>query len=373
MAEKRDYYDILGVSRDASSQEIKKAYRKLAIQYHPDRNPDAPDAEEKFKQAAEAYSVLSDDDQRARYDRFGHAGLGGAAGPGAGFDPFTDLSDLFGDIFGMGGFGRGRGRGRSRAERGADLRYDLSISFEEAAFGVEKDLRIPRLVTCEDCSGTGSAGGKEPQTCSACQGQGQVRYSQGFFAVARTCPQCRGEGRVVQDPCKTCRGEGRVEKEKTLTVNIPAGVDTGVRLRVGREGEHGRRGGPPGDLYVVVGVEPHETFRREGADVYSDFTLGYPQAVLGSSVQVPTVHGEVELEVPPGTPPGHQFRLRSKGVPRLDGGGRGDHVVRVAVDVPKPNQLSDEEKALLRRLAEIREQDVREGGNVFRKVKELFG
>lgn len=375
MAEQRDYYEVLGVDRKASSQEIKRAYRKLAIQYHPDRNPDAPDAEEKFKEAAEAYAVLSDDDKRARYDRFGHAGLGGAAGPGAGFDPFTDLSDLFSDIFGRaGGFGgRGRGQGRSRAERGADLRYDLSISFEEAAFGTEAELRIPRLETCDDCSGTGSAGGKEPQVCSACRGQGQVRYSQGFFTVARTCPQCRGEGRVVSDPCRTCRGEGRVEKEKTLTVDIPAGVDTGLRLRVPREGEHGRRNGPPGDLYVVLSVEPHDTFRREGEDVHSELPLGYPQAVLGSAVQVPTVHGEVDLEVPPGTPHGHQFRLRGKGVPRLDGRGRGDHVVRVLVDVPKPSQLSDEEKALLRRLAEIREQDVREGGNVFRKVKELFG
>ena len=367
MAERRDYYEVLGVARDADAQEIKKAYRKLAVTYHPDRNPDKPDAEEKFKEAAEAYAVLSDSDKRARYDRFGHAGLGGA--PGAGFDPFSDLSDLFGEVF---GFGRRRGGG-PRAERGADLRYDLAISFEEAAFGTEKTLRIPRLETCPDCTGSGSAGGKAPSVCTACGGQGQVRFSQGFFTVARTCPQCQGEGRIVTDPCRTCHGEGRVEKEKNVTVKIPPGVDTGLRLRVTNEGEHGRRGGPTGDLYVVLAVEPHPSFVRQGADVHSELSLSYPQAVLGASLEVPTLHGEVALEVPPGTPHGHQFRLRSKGVERLDGGGRGDHVLHVEVAVPKPRELSDEERDLLRRLAEIQGTEVRDGGKMRRAVKQFFG
>jgi molecular chaperone DnaJ len=369
MASKRDYYEILGVSRQATTAEIKKAYRQLALQYHPDKNPGDSQAEERFKEAAEAYAVLSDEERRARFDRFGHAGVGG--GPAAGgFDPtiFADFSDILGDFF---GFGRRRGR-ESGVERGADLRYDLALGFEEAAFGVEKTLRFPRLEACDSCGGSGSAGNKPPVLCSACGGSGQVHFSQGFFTVARTCPQCRGEGRRITDPCAECRGEGRVEKERTVSVTIPAGVDMGLRLRVAGSGEHGRRGGPPGDLYVVLQVEPHPRFERQGADVYSTVTLTYPQAVLGASVEVTTLHGPVTVEVPPGTQHGHPFRLRGKGIPRLDGGGRGDHIVRASVPVPSPRELSEEERELLRRLAELQGSEVREGGTVVQKLKNLF-
>lgn len=371
MASKRDYYEVLGVSRNASASEIKSAYRKLAVKYHPDRNPDDPEAEERFKEAAEAYAVLSDTDKRARYDRFGHRGVGGAAGAGqGGFDPsiFADFSDILGDVF---GFGR-RGGGR-RAQQGADLRYDLEISFEEAAFGTETRLKIPRLERCEDCSGSGSAGNASPSVCRACGGHGQVRFTQGFFTVARTCPQCGGEGRVVTDPCATCRGEGRVERERSIEVTIPAGVDTGLRLRVPGEGEHGRRGGPPGDLYVVLSVKPHPEFRRDGPHVHSELSLSFPELVLGTSVAVDTLHGESTLEIPPGTPHGKEFRLRGKGIEDLGRGVPGHHVVHVKVEVPSPRKMSDEEIALLRRLADIQQRDVKEGSKVLEKVKNLFG
>ncbi|HEX3128728.1 MAG TPA: molecular chaperone DnaJ [Thermoanaerobaculia bacterium] len=372
---KQDYYEVLGVQRNAGQQDIKSAYRKLAQKYHPDKNPGDKDAEEKFKEAAEAYAVLSDQDKRARYDRFGHQGVAGAAGGGfGGIDPtiFADFSDILGDFFGMGG-GRGRGGG-SGMTRGADLRYDLTLTFEEAAFGVETTLRVPRLETCDECKGTGSQGGKAPETCSACGGRGQVRFTQGFFTVARTCPQCRGEGRVVSDPCKECDGEGRVEKERSLSVKIPAGVDTGARLRLVGEGEHGRRGGPAGDLYVVVQVRPHAKFRRDGSTVFSKFAISYPQAVLGTTVEVDTIHGKSQLDIPPGTPHGKDFRLRSQGIERLDGSGKGDHVVSVEIEVPNPRNLSEEEQQLLRRLAEIGGHSVREERGVFDRVKKnLFG
>lgn len=370
---KRDYYEVMGVERNASQQEIKSAYRKLAQKYHPDRNPGDKEAEERFKEAAEAYAVLSDQDKRARYDRFGHQGLGGAAGFG-GIDPtiFADFSDILGDFFGLGG--GARGRGGSGMSRGADLRYDLTLTFEEAAFGAETTLRVPRLETCESCKGTGSQGGAAPAICSACAGRGQVRFTQGFFTVARTCPQCRGEGRVISDPCKECHGEGRMEQERSLSVKIPAGVDTGARLRLVGEGEHGRRGGPAGDLYVVVQVRPHSKFRRDGATVFSKFTISFPQAVLGTTVEVDTLHGKAALEVPPGTAHGRDFRLRHQGIERLDGSGKGDHVVTVEVEVPNPRALSDEELQLLRRMAEIRGEPVREERGVFDRVKKnLFG
>ncbi len=367
---KRDYYEILGVEKNAGAQEIKSAYRKLAQKFHPDRNPGDKEAEEKFKEGAEAYAVLSDTEKRARYDRFGHQGVSGAGG-GGGFDPtiFADFSDILGDFFGMGGGGRRPGG----ASRGADLRYDLTLAFEEAAFGTETVLRIPRLEACETCTGTGSAGGKAPTTCSACRGQGQVRFSQGFFTVARTCPQCRGEGRVVTDPCKSCQGEGRVERERSISVKIPAGVDTGARLRLSGEGEHGRAGGPPGDLYVVVQVRPHLRFRRDGSTVLSRAVISFPQAVLGANIDVETLHGTAPLEIPPGTPHGRDFRLRSQGIDRLGGSGRGDHVVTVEVEVPNPRNLSEEEVTLLRRLAEIGGKPVKEERGVFDKVKNLFG
>jgi len=367
---KRDYYEVLAVEKNASVQEIKSSYRKLAQKYHPDRNPGDAEAEERFKEAAEAYAVLSDTDKRARYDRFGHQGVGGAGA--AGFDPtiFADFSDILGDFFGLGGNRRG---GQSGMTRGADLRYDLTLTFEEAAFGTDTVLRIPRLETCGKCSGSGSAKGTAPAVCSGCGGRGQVRFTQGFFTVARTCPQCNGEGRVISDPCTECKGEGRVEKEQNLSVKIPAGVDNGARLRLSGEGEHGRRGGPPGDLYVVLQVRPHLKFRRDGATVLSKVTISYPQAVLGTSIEVETLRGTAPLEIPAGTAHGRDFRLRSQGIDRLDSSGRGDQVVTVQVEIPNPKDLSDEETQLLRRLAELGGHPVKEERRVLDKVKNFFG
>lgn len=368
---KRDYYEVLGVERGVGAAELKSSYRKLAIKYHPDRNPGDAEAEERFKEASEAYEVLSDDDKRARYDRFGHQGVTGAGG--GGFDPtiFADFSDILGDLFGIGGGSRRGGGGG--AARGADLRYDLALTFEEAVFGTEMTLRIPRLETCQRCGGKGSAGKTAPSVCSACGGHGQVRYSQGFFTVARTCPQCQGEGRVIKDPCPECRGEGRLERERSISVKIPAGVDTGARLRLTGEGEHGRRGGPPGDLYVVLGVKPHKHFRREGPNVHSRLAIGYEQAVLGTMVEVDTVRGKSSLDIPPGTAYGRDFRLRGEGVDRLDGSGRGDHLITVQIEVPSPRDLSEEELTLLRRLAELRGHPVREEKTVLDRMKNLFG
>jgi molecular chaperone DnaJ len=367
---KRDYYEVLGVGKSASQQEIKSAYRKIAVRDHPDKNPGDKEAEERFKEAAEAYAVLSDADKRARYDRFGHQGVSGAGA--GGFDPtiFADFSDILGDLFGFGGAGR---RSPSGMTRGADLRYDLTLTFEEAAFGTETTLKIPRLESCPKCSGSGSANGAPPAVCQACGGRGQVRFTQGFFTVARTCPQCQGEGRVISDPCTECRGEGRVEEERAITVKIPAGVDTGARLRLAGEGEHGRRGGPPGDLYVVLQVRPHKQFRRDGSTVLSRATISYPQAVLGSSIEVDTLHGKSTLDIPAGTQHGRDFRLRGQGIPRLDGAGKGDHVVSIEVEVPQPRDLSPEELQLLRRLAELGGHPVKEEKGVIERVKNLFG
>jgi molecular chaperone DnaJ len=367
----RDYYEVLGVSRDASDSDIKSAYRKLAIRYHPDKNPGNQEAEDMFKEAAEAYSVLSDPQKRQNYDRYGHAATGGGA---QGFDPtiFADFSDILGDIFGFGDRGRRSGR-RGGPTPGADLRYDLKISFEDAAFGAEPMLRIPRLETCDTCAGSGAREGSTPKTCSACGGRGQVAMSQGFFTVARTCPQCRGEGVIISDPCAECRGGGRVEQERQIQVRIPAGVDTGSRLRLTGEGEHGVRGGPPGDLFVVLHVEEHEKFVRRGADVYSRVTINYAQAVLGAEVVVETVHGDDELHVPPATSQGEVFRLRGQGIERLDGRGRGDHLVEVAIRVPNPKDLSEEQIELLQKLAELDGVEVRQDRGVLGRVKDLFG
>lgn len=367
---KRDYYEVLAISRTASQQEIKSAYRKIAVRDHPDKNPGDKEAEERFKEAAEAYAVLSDGDKRARYDRFGHQGVSGVGA--GGFDPtiFADFSDILGDIFGFGGGRRGGGSGMTR---GADLRYDLTLTFEEAAFGTETTLRIPRLEACPKCSGAGSANGAAPAVCSGCRGQGQVRFTQGFFTVARTCPQCQGEGRVITDPCPACRGEGRVERERSITVKIPAGVDTGARMRLSAEGEHGRRGGPPGDLYVVLQVRPHKQFRRDGSTVMSRLAISYAQAVLGTTVEVETLRGKTPLDVPSGTPHGRDFRLRGQGIDRLDASGRGDHVVTVEVEVPNPRDLSPEEIQVLRRLAELGGHPVKEEKTVMDRVKNLFG
>ena len=346
----RDYYEVLGLERSATLQQIKSAYRKLAVRHHPDRNPGDSGAEEKFKEAAAAYAVLSDPEKRRRYDRFGHQ----AAPSGGGFDPstFADFSDILGDVFGD-IFGNRAGGRRHRA--GADLRYDLPLSFEEAAFGVAPKLRIPRLEHCDTCGGNGAAPGSGPTACRVCHGRGQVQFSQGFFSVARTCPDCRGTGTVIRDPCVDCGGRGLTERQRSIQVRVPAGVDSGSRLRLPGEGEHGRHGGPPGDLFVVIDVEPHERFVRRGADVLSSVTVGYPQAVLGCTMEVETIHGTSSLKVPPATEHGSTFLLRSQGIARVDGRGRGNHIVEVRLDVPAPRDLSERELEHVRALAELNE------------------
>ena len=368
---KRDYYEVLGVSRTATDVEIKAAYRKLAIKHHPDKNPDDHTAEEKFKEAAEAYSVLSDAQKRAAYDRFGHAATGAGAG-GAGFNPgFTNIEDIF-DLFGFGDmFGGGRGgASRSSAQRGADLRYDLEITLEEAAAGKEEKLRIPRLEKCEECEGKGTEKGTQPETCITCSGSGQTRYQQGFFSVMRTCPNCGGKGQIIKNPCKKCHGAGRVEKEKTLEVKIPAGVETGSRLRINGEGEAGTGGGHSGDLFVVIHVKEHEIFERQGANLYSAVPISFAQAALGAEIKVPTLDGEEELKIPAGTQTGTVFRVRSKGMPALGGRGRGDLFVAVTLITPK--SLTKEQRKLLEQLADIEDIDFQDK-SFMDKVRNIFG
>lgn len=366
--QKRDYYEVLGVARGASLDDIKKAYRKLALQYHPDKNPDNPEAEEKFKEAAEAYGVLSDDEKRQRYDRFGHQGMGGAGG----FDPnqFADFGDILGDLFGFGDFFGGGNRKRSnRPARGSDLRYDLQLEFMDAVFGKEVSLNIPRSTTCVTCNGSGAKPGTQPVTCTGCGGRGQIRYSQGFFAVARTCPQCGGAGKVIKDPCVTCSGAGRVREEKKISVKMPAGVDDGSRLRVAGEGEAGYNGGPAGDLYVFLSVAEHDKFTRRDYDIHSEQNVSFTQAALGAELKTETVDGTEPLKVPPGTQPGQVFRLRNKGVQFIDGNGRGDHYVHVKVKIP--TSLSEEQRSLLEKLAELSGEEVPER-SVLDKVKDFF-
>jgi molecular chaperone DnaJ len=375
---KRDYYEVLAISRTATEQEIKSSYRKLALQYHPDRNPGNKEAEDKFKEAAEAYSVLADQDKRRIYDRFGHAGLGN----GAGFDPsvFTGFEDIFGglgDIFGLGDtLG---GRRRSGPQRGSDLRYDLEISFEESAKGTETAIQIPRQEPCETCKGSGSAPGTKPSTCPQCQGRGQLRYQQGFFTVARTCGQCRGSGTVITKPCTTCRGMGRVQKERKLTVRIPAGIATGQRLRLTNEGEAGPSGGPSGDLYVVIHVQDHPFFRREGNDLYCEISLNYPTLALGGEIRIPTLEGDETFTVPEGTQSGTTLSLRGRGMPDITGRGRGDLLLTVKVTTPK--KLTREQKKLLEQLAaslpketyEPTPVDGESDKGLFDRVKDIFG
>src|SRR3954467_5565489 len=344
--EKRDYYEVLGLAREATVDEIKKSYRRLAVKYHPDKNPGDADAEEKFKEAAEAYGVLSDDEKRARYDRFGHQGVGGG-----GFDPnqFADFGDILGDLFGFGDF-FGTGRRRSaRAARGNDLRYDLTLEFEEAVFGKDVTIDVPRVATCNVCHGSGAKAGTQPVTCTGCAGRGQVRYSQGFFAVARTCPQCGGAGKVIKDPCASCDGAGRVREEKTISVKVPAGVDDGSRLRVAGEGEGGHNGGPAGDLYVFISVREHAKFQRRDYDIHAEEPVSMTQAALGAEITIETINGPELLRIPAGTQPGQVFRLRGKGVSFIDGTGRGDHFVHATVKIP--TALNDEQRQLLEQLA----------------------
>ena len=336
---KRDYYEVLGVDRQATEPQIKSAYRKLALKHHPDRNPGDPAAEEQFKEAAEAYAILADAEKRALYDRFGHAGVSGAGAGAGGFDPtiFADFSDIFsglGDVFGFGDIFGGRRR-RGGPQRGADLRYDLEITFDESATGTDTTIQIPREETCETCTGSGAAAGTSPETCSQCRGSGQLRYQQGFLTVARPCPNCRGTGKTIAKPCQSCRGAGRIARERKITVKIPAGIATGQRLRLYGEGEHGSAGGPPGDLYVVVHVQEHSFFHREGDDLYCEMPISFPTVALGGTIKVPTLNGHEDLSIPAGTQTGGRFKIRGKGMPSVNGRGRGDLHVVAKVAVPK--------------------------------------
>src|ERR1017187_3414295 len=356
---KADYYELLGVSRDVSDQELKSAYRKQALKYHPDRNPGDHAAEERFKQASEAYQVLSDADKRAAYDRFGHAGLGGQ---GSGFG-----GDLFGEMFSVGG----QQHRASRQQRGDDLRFDLTVDFEAAIFGTETEVKIRRRDTCDACHGSGSASGRGPKTCGQCQGRGQVRYQQGFFSVARTCGACSGTGSVIGDPCTTCRGESRVSKELKLNVKVPPGVENGTRIRYAGEGDAGRSGGPRGDLYVVLSIRPHDFFERDGQDLHCVIPISFPQAALGAEIEIPAIGGTVTIKVPEGTQSGKQLRVRGQGVPLLNDNGRGDLIVQVLVQIPR--KLSRAQRELVNKLAESLAVDNKPSSpSLMEKMKDLF-
>ncbi|WP_458735378.1 molecular chaperone DnaJ [Zobellella taiwanensis] len=343
---KRDYYEVLGVSKGADEREIKKAYKRMAMKYHPDRNKDDADAAEKFKEATEAYEVLTDAQKRAAYDQFGHAGVDGQQGGQGGFGGGTDFSDIFGDVFGD-IFGGGRGR-QQRASRGSDLRYNMELTLEEAVRGVTKEIKVPTLVGCDVCDGSGAKPGTQAKTCPTCHGHGQVQMRQGFFTVQQPCPHCRGRGKIITDPCHQCHGEGRHQKTKTLSVKIPAGVDTGDRIRLSGEGEAGEAGAPAGDLYVQVHVREHDIFVREGNNLYCEVPISFTSAALGGEVEVPTLDGRVKLKIPAETQTGRMFRLKSKGVRSARNGLLGDLVCKVYIETPV--NLTEEQKELLRQL-----------------------
>jgi molecular chaperone DnaJ len=352
---KEDFYKLLGVSKNASEAEIKKSYRKMAMKFHPDRNKEKPEvAEKKFKQIKEAYEILSDAQKRSAYDQFGHAGVdnsmgGGRGGFGGGAEGFGDIfGDVFGDIFGGGG--AGGGRQRSNVQRGADLRYNLELTLEDAVAGTEAKIRVPVLTSCGECSGSGAKKGSSPVTCSTCQGHGQVRIQQGFFSVQQACPTCQGTGQQIKDPCRKCQGQGRVQENKTLSVKVPQGVDTGDRIRLGGEGEAGAHGGPAGDLYVQVQVKDHPIFTRDGANLYCEVPISFPTACLGGELEVPTLSGKVKLKIPAETQTGKLFRLRGKGVKPVRGGAVGDLMCRVQIETPV--RLTKEQKALVEQFRE---------------------
>ena len=381
---KRDYYEVLAVAKTATDAELKSAYRKLAMKHHPDRNPGDKAAEEHFKEAAEAYAVLADPQKRGLYDRFGHQGVNSGAGGGAGFDPsvFNDLGGDFADILGnMFGFGDAfGGRRRGGPQRGADLRYDLEVPFEEAARGTETTIQIPRQENCETCSGSGAAAGTQPATCSMCRGQGQVRRQQGFFTVATTCPQCRGAGRTVTKPCQTCHGSGRMSHERKITVKVPAGIATGQQLRLQNEGEAGSAGGPAGHLYVVIHVQEHDFFKRDGVNLFCEVAVNFTTLALGGEIVVPTLDGTETVKVPEGTQTGTTMRLRHKGMPDVNGRGKGDLFATVQVQTPK--KLSKDQRQILEQLAkalpkekfEPRPHDeTQDERNLFDRVKDMFG
>jgi molecular chaperone DnaJ len=376
---KRDYYEVLGVTKTATEIELKSSYRKLALKFHPDRNPGDKAAEESFKEAAEAYAILADTQKRSLYDRFGHQGVSGAAG-GAGFDPsvfndFGDFADILGNMFGFGGTQR-----RGGPQRGADLRYDLEISFEEAARGTETVIQIPRQENCETCGGSGAAPGTQPTTCGMCRGQGQVRRQQGFFQIATTCPQCRGVGRTVSKPCQTCHGSGRVGHERKITVKIPAGIATGQQLRLQNEGEAGTVGGPNGHLYVVVHVQDHDFFKRDGVNLFCEVPVNFTTVALGGEIVVPTLDGTEAVKIPEGTQTGTTLRLRHKGLPDVNGRGKGDLFATVQVQTPK--KLNKEQRQLLEQLSKALPKDkfeprphtdTHDERNLFDRVKDMFG
>jgi molecular chaperone DnaJ len=375
---KRDFYEILGVPRTASAEELKKAYRSKAKELHPDRNSDNPQAEAQFKEVNEAYDTLKDADKKAAYDRYGHAAFEGGRGPGGGGggagqgDFASAFSDVFEDLFGdfMGGRG-GAGGGRSRAQRGSDLRYNLRVSLEDAYGGLQKTINVPASVTCEVCRGTGAEGGAEPVTCPTCSGMGKVRAQQGFFTVERTCPTCAGMGQIIKNPCRACGGAGRTEKERALSVNIPAGVETGTRIRLAGEGEAGLRGGPTGDLYIFIEVKDHPIFQRDGVHLFCRVPVAITTAALGGEVEVPTIDGgKSRVRVPAGSQTGKQMRLRAKGMPALRGGGSGDMLIELAVETPV--NLTGRQKELLREFEKLSEDNNPEGSSFFSKVKTFW-
>lgn len=368
--EKRDYYDVLEVSRTANSDEIKKAYRKAAMKFHPDKNPDDPAAEDKFKEATEAYQVLSDPDNRSKYDQFGHAAFQQGGAGGAGFGDFSGFEDLFGDIFSS--FFGGSSSSGQRGRAGRDLRYQLEVEFEEAIFGAEKVVKINRQESCDSCSGTGASPGTTPETCQQCGGHGQVAQQQGFFTISRTCPVCTGSGKVIKQPCSDCTGTGARPKVASIQVKVPAGIDHGQRLKLRGEGEPGSLGGPPGDLYVQISIREHKIFERQESEIICLHPINYSTAVIGAEIEVPTLEGVVKMKIPPGTPSGKIFRLRGKGVPILGTNRRGDQHVKVVVKVP--TKVSPEHRELLDKLQQFEGKDgeFEDDKGFFERMKDMF-